>query len=539
MKTVLPGLYDEQGQHMTHWKNNVIVMLMLGLFFAQSYSSLMTKSSTWDETHYFGIGRYLLKHQTWDVMGSILHPPLSFYITSIPLLFVPFEEKLWERGKEGDINFLGGVDVVRGQSILSSPQNQNDTFLIASRLMITLLAVLLGYYVYRFSSSLYGEKCGLLSLVLFSFCPNMLAFSGIAGPDMPLTVFSFISIYYWWIALQNQSIKNSLLAGLFLGAALLTKFTALILLPVFIILSVKLMLKDKKVFYRNIFPVLSVAVLILLCGYGFQIKPYLQGISFQLARSSIGQDSFLMGEYSRFGWWYYYFVAFFLKTPIPTIILFMVAMVSYCRAPKKQFVDGVFLLLPISAFFLLFCIKHQSIGLRYILPVYPFIFVFIGAVPAIGNKIKYPVIILLLWQMISSFHVFPHYLAYFNEIIGGPGNGYKYLVDSNLDWGQDLKGLKKFMDKNGIDRISLSYFGTDSPQRYGIKYDWLPSDVLYNPDPGASLQRPAGQLIAISATNLQGMTLEDKNQFKWLQKHKPLAKIGYSIFVYDIEREQR
>jgi hypothetical protein len=108
-------------------------------------------------------------------------------------------------------------------------------------------------------------------------------------------------------------------------------------------------------------------------------------------------------------------------------------------------------------------------------------------------------------------------------------------VDSNLDWGQELKNLKKYMDKNGIKKVSLSYFGTDSPQRYGIDYTWLPSHHLYNPHPEQPYDIPRNQPIAISATNLQGVFLDNHDEFKWLRDQKPVAKIGYSIFIYDPE----
>jgi hypothetical protein len=91
------------------------------------------------------------------------------------------------------------------------------------------------------------------------------------------------------------------------------------------------------------------------------------------------------------------------------------------------------------------------------------------------------------------------------------------------------------MDVNGIQRISLSYFGADSPQRYGINYDWLPSEYLYNPKPEIPASFRTGQLIAVSVTNLQGVYLDSRDEFAWLRGYEPVAKIGYSIFVYDLQ----
>jgi len=195
--------------------------------------------------------------------------------------------------------------------------------------------------------------------------------------------------------------------------------------------------------------------------------------------------------------------------------------------------DWLVLAVPIGAVFAFFCMMPKCSVLRYILPVYPFIFVIIGGLATLGRRVCILVCTLGLWHLLSAIAIAPHYLSYFNEIAAGPGNGYKYLVDSNLDWGQDLKELKKYMDRHGIRKVSLSYFGSDSPERYGIAYDWLPSFLLYNPQPDRVPQINPEQLLAISVTNLQGTHLEDKNQIKWLLQYEPVAKLGYSIFIYD------
>ncbi|GAM10528.1 hypothetical protein OR1_02817 [Geobacter sp. OR-1] len=188
---------------------------------------------------------------------------------------------------------------------------------------------------------------------------------------------------------------------------------------------------------------------------------------------------------------------------------------------------------------ILFSASGYCLALRYVLPIYPFIFVMVGFLGTYLLQYRYLASMFIIWYLASAWYIAPHYLAYFNEIAGGPGNGYKYLVDGNLDWGQDLPGLKKFMDENGIKRISLSYFGADSPERYGIKYDWLPSHYLFNPEPDKEVRVTPDQLVAISATNLQGVYFDDKNQYKWLLDYKPVAKIGYSIFVYDLSGKRK
>lgn len=524
---------------LTSNRTRLIVFALLCCFFVQSFISLSSKSATFDEVQYFGIGKYLLQNHKWDVMGSILHPPLSYYLNSLPLFAVQEEKSLWEYEQtDRDISFLGAVDIFRGQALLSAPWNDNDRMLIASRTITLLLAILLGFYIYRFSTVLYGEKSGIISLTLFAFSPEMLAYSGLIIPDMPLAVFSFIAVYYFWLCRENDSMRNRLLAGVFLGLALLSKFTALLLLPIFAALCAVIMATEKKNMSGTVSIVMAVAILILFAGYGFDISPFILGVQFQLEHAGIGHNSFLMGEYSTNGWWYYYIVVFLLKTPIPILVLSSLALVLYLAKHLTRRIDALFLLAPVFAIFLLFSIKHQSIGLRYILPVYPFLFVFIGSLTLYGDKMRYFVFGLTALHISASLLAAPHYLAYFNQFVGGADNGYKYLVDSNLDWGQELKGLKKYMDKQKVKRITLSYFGVDSPERYGIEYDWLPSYHLYNPKPDSEPEMPEGQLVAISATNLHGIYFDDRNTFAWLKDYEPVAKIGYSIFLYDISAER-
>ena len=178
----------------------VILVLCLGLFTVKALTSLVQESSTWDETCYFGMGKYLLQHQRWDVPGSILHPPLSFYIHSIPLLFVATDHEPWKTDprRVKDLEYLGNSDVLRGQALLSSAQNQNDRLLALSRFMMVLTAVLLGWFVYLWTYALYGKWSAILAVLLFSFSPDILAHARLITPDITLTTFSFITLYYLW-----------------------------------------------------------------------------------------------------------------------------------------------------------------------------------------------------------------------------------------------------------------------------------------------------------------------------------------------------
>jgi 4-amino-4-deoxy-L-arabinose transferase-like glycosyltransferase len=501
---------------------------------------MVQESSTWDETCYFGLGKYLLQHQRWDVPGSILHPPLSYYIHSIPLLFIQTDQEPWKSDPRRikDLEYLGNSDVLRGQALLSSPQNQDDRLLNLSRFMMVLTAVLLGWFVYLWSYALYGKWSAILAVLLFSFSPNILAHARLITPDITLTTFSFITVYYLWRLLRGRHLMDAVFGGICLGLALLSKFTSILLLPICLALWLVWWRKSRDLALFQIVTFLVIGLAVLLLGYGGHIGAYFDGMFYQHEHISAPYRRFLLGKYSASGWWYYFLVAFFIKTPIPTVLFIAVSAALLRRQfPRRDWINEAFLLIPASVILCFFSISKHEIGLRYLLPIYPFLFVFAGKAAQVllsSNILKALYAVMMAWYLGASCYIHPHYLAYFNELVGGPNNGYKCLVDSNLDWGQDLKGLKSFMLRQGISKLSLSYFGSDSPDRYGINYDWLPSFVLRDSNPGQHSRAPKGW-VAISATNLQGVYFDDVNLFAWLKGRQPIAKIGYSILIYKID----
>jgi hypothetical protein len=184
--------------------------------------------------------------------------------------------------------------------------------------------------------------------------------------------------------------------------------------------------------------------------------------------------------------------------------------------------------------------RSLNIGHRHLLPIVPFLL--LGSARAAvalwrrgGTKARAAVVVLLAWYAVSVLRVHPHYLAYFNELVS-PQDGYRYLVDSNLDWGQDLPGLKEYMDRNRVASLKLSYFGTAEPAFYGIACERLPG--YPPPAPPAPLARAVdpGDLVAVSATNLQGVYLTDdpdaERLMRRLRRQQPLASIGCSILIY-------
>jgi len=181
-----------------------------------------------------------------------------------------------------------------------------------------------------------------------------------------------------------------------------------------------------------------------------------------------------------------------------------------------------------------------NIGYRHLLPLLPFLYIGIArcAVPFTSHGSRFTFYTsrlalggLLLWLMAGTLGVAPHYLTFFNEIAGGPENGYRYLVDSNLDWGQTLWDLRAWMEENERDHVYYAHYSPARPEAYGINVDFLP------PDPRAvplTPWHPAPGLYAIGATVLQGPYAPDVNTYAWFRAQQPTARLGNALFLYDV-----
>jgi len=170
-------------------------------------------------------------------------------------------------------------------------------------------------------------------------------------------------------------------------------------------------------------------------------------------------------------------LAFLFKTPVSLIILFFAGLaLSHRGWPAPQRHARVFVLLPLFVYLGAAMTAKLDIGVRHLLPLYPLVLLVAGSVVAaafaVHRKLLVAAIIaLFLVQIAEVVAVYPHCLAFFNRFVGGPKNGYKYLADSNIDWGQDLKNLKKWMDANGVKRINLGYSGFPDPASYGFRHE--------------------------------------------------------------------
>ena len=263
--------------------------------------------------------------------------------------------------------------------------------------------------------------------------------------------------------------------------------------------------------------------------------------------------AFLAGRVSFAGWWYYFPFAFLIKTPIPALLLIGRALiVRVSRGSDRHRV--VALLIPAAVYLLFTLLSPIQIGYRHFIPVLPYLYVLAGKevdFRRVGRGLREKAVLwvrfawpwaMVVWSAAVALWIHPHYLAYFNEFAGGPDNGWRYLVDSNIDWGQDLPALRDVVERRDLGRIKLSYFGSTPPSHYDLDFEPLPT-WSETPEQGSPFTRtyypydPAPGVYAISATHLQGVVLDPDqwDTYAWFRDKEPFAKAGYSIFLYRVE----
>jgi hypothetical protein len=257
---------------------------------------------------------------------------------------------------------------------------------------------------------------------------------------------------------------------------------------------------------------------------------FVQGIDTQKLDFERGIKSYLRGEYSDHGWRYYYAYIILIKEPLGILCLGLLAvMVSCCfKKYNANWRDEMVLLLPGVVLFI-FVSSQTGFSLhpRYIILVLPFAYIWISKLGQLFTKKQYIlstiITVLLFWIAGSSLYYFPHSMSYFNELIGGPKNGPKHLLGSNVDWGQNLYFLKKWYNKHTEARpIKIVYSSTDTLDRLGIKDDQqLLSQGL---EPG---------WFAIGIHELYGSS----KQYEYFKQFEPVDRIGYSIYIYHITPE--
>ncbi|MDX1779415.1 MAG: glycosyltransferase family 39 protein, partial [Thermodesulfobacteriota bacterium] len=328
-----------------NFKEKIILIVLLAVFVLQAVSSMRLKSPAWDETSYIGLGYYLLTTGKWDVPGSTLHPPLTYYLNSVPYLFYDIDKTAWNLDPSLKGEKLSNLSFpLAGLKLLTDSRYPQDQVLFLSRIPTVFLALLLGFFVWRWARELYGSLPAAIALLFFSFSPTILAHARLITPDIALSCFTFISLYYFRRVFRDGRWSSIVLCSLFSGLTLLSKYSGLLLFPIFFLLAVFVVVSHEEVRVPQGFPftdllmkngrmakmvrlgsillvVVILALFVVSIGYMFHLDYYVKGALHQLKHAEGGHPAFLMGMYSSQGWWYYYLIGFAIKTPLPLLIL--------------------------------------------------------------------------------------------------------------------------------------------------------------------------------------------------------------------------
>jgi 4-amino-4-deoxy-L-arabinose transferase-like glycosyltransferase len=585
---MMNGAYDA-GSHysslITHqfrreWWQWLLLLVALLVFVAQLWLASPTKSAAFDEQYHLVTGySYLI---TGDFRLATNHPPLMGLLAALPLwgrsdIVLPLDHPAWQAGDR----FLFS-DVFLWEAN-ADPQGM----LLAARRPIMLVGVLLVLGLYCWARQMIGAKAGWLVLALAIFDPNLLANARVVTTDLGLTCFLCLATWRLWCWLEERSARNLFLVGLWAGLAMCAKYNGLFFWPSALIITLLYPATQATDTYGRRWLGLVgmglVGLTVVWALYRFDVGPMTNGpihwplpapfywqqlynTFFRIVDLQGARYDFFWGEAGNHGWWAYFPVALAVKTPLPLLILAAVGSVVMLR---QQGWRRASVLYTLPLLFLIFGLSGiLTIGYRHILPVIPFLILSAGyavnptlTLPNLGWELSSRqqgssfapdpvratlgrvrvgfVVLLLLWAVVDTLHIFPHQEAFFNELAGDWYNWSNLLVDSNLDWGQDLPALRQVMTERGIAEVNLAYFGKAAPEKYDIHYRPLPGYLRFVE--GAELNaynpyQPEPGWYAISATSLRlGLLQADSLElYAYFRDKRPDTRAGYSIYLYHV-----
>ncbi len=510
-----------------------------------------TQSASFDEGYRITFG-YAYLHTGDARLSRGQNPPLTDVLIALPLLLrldikFPIDQPAWAKGDIFDFTdeFLWKAN--------ADPQR----IVLLARLSEMMLAMLLACVSYAFTRSLFDDHAALAALFLCAFDPTILAHGHISGTDLGVTLFMFSSVWLLASSLKRTSARRAIVAGILAGAALSSKYSAVWLAP--IVLIIVIFLPGLRRQWLTRFKLLLIfgglAFSVIWATYGFSIGPIASGGPFLPApdywssleavrnRVELSTPTFMLGQVSVTGFPLYYPFVFLIKTPLPTLILLAIGLISLIVHRRRQ--DSAvwfpFVLLIFAAM-----IGSLDLGYRLILPALPYAIVIAGrGASLIWNTdnhrlpAKLGVMVLAIWLVVDVLSVGPQHLAYFNQLAGDRSHDYNLLVDSNLDWGQDLIALRDWLHTHQIDQVNLAYYGSARPSAYDISATLLPSFSLNAFGPNVDGYSPyalSPGWYAISVSSLQlGLLYSRWDIYAPFRARQPVDRVGRSFLIYHVD----
>jgi len=538
----------------------LVVALVLTLA-GQLAWGIVSDGLTNDEVLYVSAGYRQLA--LGDFRLSPAHPPLAPSLAALGLLGLHPRVPPLERGEP----------ILEWCRQFVHVQNEAGPLLRRARVPVAILTLLLSLLLWGWARALAGPQAGLAALCLAAFHPSLVAHGHLATTDAPATAFTVLAAWAFWYWLRAPGTGRALLVAAALGLAAATRVTSFVVVPVALVVLLgawRDRARPPGLGRSSLALLLALALVVpavLWAAYGLHDTPwpedlmqrprvggggaafldavdatrvvpvaYTAGLRFQIEHGREGHVGYLLGERRRTGWWSYGLVAFGVKNT-PGFLLALAGaawVIARGRKPEEPSLRaalGLSIGLALTVF-LAVSLGRIQIGERYLLPAYPFLILLVAvAVPAIWARRLGKAALLLL----ALAHAGPTLaatpggaLSYFNVLAGGRDGGHRVLLDSNLDWGQDLPRLAAWMRREGVGHVQLAYQGSDDPARLGIDREDLPGEHLYPARPPAV---PFSGVVVVSPNLLQGLVPRLGDPYAPLRQRQPDDRAGV-YFVY-------
>ncbi|WP_428936961.1 glycosyltransferase family 39 protein [Fontivita pretiosa] len=556
------------------WIHPTIILVAIVVMVARIGSTWPIFNDTVDEPYHLGSGVALLEARRH--VHGIQHPPLARLVAAIPLWLSGV--RLPEPWRDSTIHAdIDAFDV--GDRLLMHGPWPYGTMLTRARAGMLLFAVLVVLYVYLLGRYIGSPLVGICSAVLVSTDPTLLGHGGLVGNDVAAAAGFLAALYHGTRFIARGNGRAAFAGGVAMGLGVACKFTAALAAPALGLLLLsrrgRALIRGRLAAYRRAWPgagalaiFLVTAFLSLWATYFFdigrlddsasavagaasweRIPRFLRHLPLPMPSAILGLITllehnraghgamYLNGQISTAGWWYYFPEAIVIKSPMSLSIGLLLAGTVALRRPRPRRI-GV-LLIPAMLFLLASMSSRVNIGVRHVLPVIPLLYLIIVHVLA-GTRRRGIIVALMILALLETAWVHPDYLAFFNTLVGGPGNGDRYLLDSNLDWGQDQARARRWLAEHAKGRtVSLRVFGHPRLRQW-------PADGYQIVAAG----EPARGLLLVSRnvfwglypcvyTDSQGRTRPEPDVSWALDRLRPVARIGFSIDVYDLEPDTK
>lgn len=478
-----------------------------------------------DEPYHIGAGVGML--DSGRHIFGIQHPPLPRIVGAVPLVLSGVHDDIARQTTTVQPD-LSAFEV--GHRVLMHGKLPYWSALTRARAAMLVFPVIAVVYVYLLGRYLGGAITGCCAAVLFSTDPTLLGHSSWVTTDVAAAAGYLAATYHGIRMIARPTFPRAVGAGAAVGLAVACKFSCALVVPALIILAATRGRRST----RLVLPALTAAAaafVSLWATYFFDVGTFrgvtvpmpalFLGVAELLHHNSMGHFTYFNGHVGQRGSWWYFPEAIALKSTMALLVGLAIAMLvlvfSHHRRPQRL----LCVVVPGAIFLAASMMSQINIGVRHVLPVIPFICVFIAMQLARRRAVLMGV--LIAGAYVETIAVHPDYLSFFNRLAGGARGGERFLLDSNLDWGQDQWRLREWLQANARGRVvSARIFG--NPRLYewpNAGFHLLPQDAS-----------PRG-LFAISK-NFAYDVYPNPAPMSWIRRLKPIAHIGNSIDVYDL-----